>query len=120
MNDIVRYFDLSSRRKKMGNAPPAEPPAKPPVIPQYAALAAGVIAEPFIHEYIKSQTYSLSWTGAGQLVVFGLVMAVIIFPAVYRNAFDPERPLFVQLCAIFAAGIGWQSLFQAGKEATIG
>jgi hypothetical protein len=38
----------------------------------------------------------------------------LIFPGVYKSAFDPGKPLFVQLCAIFTAGVGWQSLFKAG------
>jgi hypothetical protein len=43
---------------------------------------------------------------------------VLIFPAVYRNAFDPQKPLFVQLCAIFASGVGWQGLLDAVTKAS--
>jgi hypothetical protein len=44
-------------------------------------------------------------------------MAIAILPAVYKNAFDPDKPMLVQLCALFSSGLGWQSLFQAGATA---
>lgn len=115
MGNLTRYFDLASwSRAKDARSDPTKRPA---VLPQYLALALGVFAEPLIKRYAAEQTFGLDWQSAGPAVLFGLLIALAIFPAVYRNAFDPERPLFVQLCAIFASGIGWQSLFQAGTTA---
>lgn len=109
MNAVAAYFDLSREPTRTRNVSD-----KAPVIPQYVALALGVIAEPFVHEYIKSHTVTLSLLGPQ--VIFGLIIAIIIFPGVYRNAFDQEKPIMVQLCAIFASGVGWQSLFQAATD----
>jgi hypothetical protein len=36
-------------------------------------------------------------------------MAIALLPAVYKNAFDPDKPILIQLCALFASGLGWQS-----------
>jgi hypothetical protein len=44
-------------------------------------------------------------------VPFALLVGLAVFPAVYRRTLDPEKPLFVQLCLVFAAGLGWQSLW---------
>jgi hypothetical protein len=118
MNAITSYFDLTNGLVP-GRPGPSATSAKPPVLPQYFALAAGVVAEPFVHAFIKNGNFGgvgNPWT----LLIFGLLIAIIIFPGVYKNAFDPERPIFVQLCAIFASGIGWQSLFQAATKATVG
>ena len=116
MNAITSYFDLldgyAERRARATGIP-----ARPPVLPQYLALAAGVVAEPFIHNFMTNQGAPVDWRMLGLRLLFGLLVALIIFPGVYRNAFDPERPIFVQLCAVFASGIGWQSLFQAATAA---
>lgn len=110
MNTILSYFDLTAGLAERRAKAPAMPP-RPPVVPQYLALAAGVVVEPFVHRFIAHQPIDAG--SLWQQALFGLVIAIIIFPGIYRNAFDPERPIFVQLCAIFASGIGWQSLFQA-------
>jgi hypothetical protein len=39
---------------------------------------------------------------------------------VYKNAFDPDKPIVVQLCALFVSGLGWQSLFQTAVAAASG
>lgn len=116
MNAIASYFDLAQPARTPG--PRNTTAGRPPVVPQYLALAAGVFAEPLLHGYIANKSFDLSWADAWQQILFGLIVAIVIFPGVYRNAFDPERPLFVQLCAIFASGIGWQSLFQAATGGT--
>lgn len=111
MTTIASYFDLGRDLRKGGPRDAAA--AKPAVLPQYLALAAGVVAEPLLHGYIANRSFAISWDQAWQQLLFGLIVAIVIFPGIYRNAFDPERPFLVQLCAIFASGIGWQLLFQA-------
>jgi len=113
MNSIAAWFNLTEGLAEWRASKPAIPP-RPPVVPQYLALAAGVAAEPFVHRLIAHRPLDLS--GMWEQILFGLLIALIVFPGVYRNAFDPERPIFVQLCAILASGIGWQSLFQAATQ----
>jgi hypothetical protein len=79
------------------------------VWPQYAALVAGVFAQPLLEGYRQSGSWDLSRAWAR--VPFALLVGLAVFPAVYRRTLDPEKPLFVQLCLIFAAGLGWQSLW---------
>jgi hypothetical protein len=111
MPGLTSYFDLLAgfaERRIAGS----RIPERPPILPQYLALAAGVVSGPFLNQFIQERTFDIE-RAFGSNLLFGLIAALVVFPVVYRNAFDPERPIFVQLCAIFASGIGWQSLFQA-------
>ena len=127
LNDIVRYFDLQSRQRsvtpKSVTAAPrtkhaAEPSAKhAPVLPQYAAVAAGVLVDPLLRSYIDSETFNFDFWSLLARAGFALLMAILLLPAVYKNAFDPDKPLLVQLCALFTSGVGWQSLFQTAATA---
>jgi hypothetical protein len=116
MNMLTRYFDLAST---LGgdSVRNVEPTGQPQVLPQYAALTLGIVAEPLITSYIAKRSFSIDWSSAWQSVLFAVLMGIIIFPAVYKDAFDPKRPFIIQLCAIFTSGIGWQSLFQAATGA---
>jgi hypothetical protein len=119
LNDIIRYFDLQSDRRQMAAVPHANGAPPPlPVLPQYLALALGVAVQPFLNHYIETHQWNVSWGAVIAQVVFGLLMAVCIFPAVYKNAFDPGKSLFVQLCAIFTAGLGWESIFKSAAAGT--
>ena len=116
MNAIASYFDLTAGLAERRAMAPIKL-ERPPVSPQYVALATGVAAEPFVTRFIAHQPLGLA--AILPQIAFGLMIATILFPGVYRNAFDPERPILVQLCAIFAAGIGWQSLFHAAAGPAI-
>ncbi len=130
LNDIVRYFDLHSRQRSVTpkgvTAAPrtkraAEPSAKhAPVLPQYAAVAAGVLVDPLLRSYIDSETFNFDFWSLLARAGFALLMAILLLPAVYKNAFDPDKPLLVQLCALFTSGVGWQSLFQTAATAAGG
>jgi hypothetical protein len=126
INEIVRYFDLQSAvgsivPKGAAKRAAAEPAAKhAAVLPQYGAVALGVLADPLLRNYIENQTFALDFAGIAGQTGFALLMAIALLPAVYKNAFDPEKPMLVQLCALFASGLGWQSLFQAGATAATG
>jgi hypothetical protein len=87
------------------------------VLPQYVALALGVVADPVLRQYIETKSFTLDVAGIAAGTGFALLMAIAILPAVYKNAFDPDKPMLVQLCALFSSGLGWQSLFQAGATA---
>jgi hypothetical protein len=126
-NPIVRYFDLRSpagtvrpgrgpavSAAKRAAAPSAEHAA---VLPQYGAVTLGVLADPLLRNYIETQSFTLDFAGIAARTGFALLMAIALLPAVYKNAFDPDKPILIQLCALFASGLGWQSLFQAGATA---
>lgn len=120
---IGRYFNLRARVPRPSYDPGATPTLPKPAdwLPQYFALALGVAAEPFLHTFIATK----HWFGTTTpdlipQTVFGLIMAVLIFPGVYKSSFDPASPRFVQFCAIVASGIGWQSLFSTASKAVAG
>jgi hypothetical protein len=120
-NDVIRYFDLqSARRTTMPVAHGAGPAKRLPVLPQYFALVLGVVVQPYLQAYIQAGVWSVSIAAVAGRLAFGLILGAIAFPGIYKNAFDPDKPLFVQLCAIFAAGIGWQSIIQGGAKAALG
>jgi hypothetical protein len=119
LNSLIRYFDLQSHRRATIATPHSGQALLPaPVLPQYVALALGVIVQPFLAHYIEHKVWNVALGSIAGQIVFGFIMAACIFPGIYKNAFDAAKPLFVQLCAIFTAGIGWQSLFKAGAKIT--
>lgn len=114
IDKAVRYFDLQAGQRPSQPTGYAKSKKRFPVVPQYVALVLGIIAQPFLTKYAETQvweTHALpGW------IVFSAIAGLVIFPAVYTHSLDPRKPLFVQLCVIFAAGIGWQSVLQvAGK-----
>jgi hypothetical protein len=118
---ISQYFDLGAVTRIRSQFDPQNPPTiKQPAawLPQYIAVALGVAVEPFLHTYIATKHWFSNITpDLLPQTVFGLMMAVLIFPGVYKSSFDPANPRFVQFCAIFATGIGWQSLFSTAAKA---
>ena len=119
LNEIVSYFDLQSERRSVTPRRAAgKTDAKhEPVLPQYGAVALGVLADPLLRSYIDSQIFNFDFWSLLARSGFALLMAILLLPAVYKNAFDPEKPILVQLCALFTSGVGWQSLFQAAVGA---
>lgn len=115
MNRIFAYFDLQSGRRDVIAA--GHSSEKAPVWPQYIALAAGVILEPFLRHYIEHGEWSVTVDAVIGRVAFGLIIAVVILPSVYRASFDPGKPIIVQLAALLPMGLGWQSLFNTAVQA---
>ncbi|MEH2552359.1 hypothetical protein V1283_009004 [Bradyrhizobium sp. AZCC 2262] len=118
INSVIAYFDLQSERRS--NVPVGHSSDKheyAPVVPQYLALALGVLTDPFLRNYIAAGAFNFSLQTAGGRSIFALLIALVLLPAVYRNAFDPDRPISVQLCALFVSGLGWQSVFQTAVKA---
>ena len=111
LNALLEYFDL---RKGSGGIKAQAAGQFASVWPPYIAVTAGVVVEPYLRRYIERETWSFDpSTFAGRLL-FGLFIAIILLPAVYRSAFDPDKPVIVQLAALFPMGIGWQSLVNVG------
>lgn len=120
-NDILRYFDLQSERRSNNAVAQGKGGAKAaPVWPQYLVLVLGIVVQPYLQYYLQAGTWSLTVSSVIGRVAFGAIVGALAFPAVYKKAFDPDKPLPVQLCTIFAAGIGWQSVIQGGAKAALG
>lgn len=113
MNKIIEYFDLGSGvQPKTGRG---RGPSKVfHWLPQYATLVLGILVQPFFADY--QQTAQWNFRGIGGRVLFAAIVGLVVFPAVYKRAFDPDKPLFVQLCAIFALGMGWESLLRTALK----
>ena len=103
LDGVVRYFDLhsptgtltpargpASSAKKRAAAPSAEHAA---VLPQYGAVTLGVLADPLLRNYIDTKSFALDISGIAAGTGFALLMAIAILPAVYKNAFDPDKPI---------------------------
>jgi|SRR5208337_447593 len=114
---IRRYFNLRSDLPPIVAESAAQPSA--PVLPQYLVTSAGVIVEPFLRHYIETSSWDAHTSLWGR-ILFGLIVGIILLPAIYKNAFDPEKPLPVQLAALFPLGIGWQSLFTSATKIAMG
>ncbi|RTL34649.1 MAG: hypothetical protein EKK53_25630 [Burkholderiales bacterium] len=115
MNGLIRYFDLQSANRGVVARGHAAAP-KQPVLPQYLAVSAGVVAEPFLRKYVEVGAWSLDWSSLGGRVAFGLLVGIVLLPAVYKSSFDAKKPLLVQLAALFPVGIGWQTLFASATK----
>lgn len=117
LNPIVRYFDLQSERRGVARGYAAD--GNLTVFPQYVALVLGIAVQPYLAQFQTTGEWSwdvqnwLSW------LLFAGITGLIIFPGVYRKAFDADQPKFVQFCAIFATGIGWKSLLTAAVKASV-
>ena len=112
MANLRSYFDLSP--KERGAEP--QKPSLLPWWPQYLTLVLGITVQPFFEAYQKTAHWDIH--GPIGRFIFALIVGILIFPSVYKGAFDPEKPIFTQLCAIFAAGMGWQSLLHTAAVST--
>jgi hypothetical protein len=108
MSAITDYFKLSPSPSISPRAA-NDSPTFAASIPQYIALLLGVLLQPF-YDAMRAGTQPAGPTIAS--VAMAVIVAAMIFPAVYKAAWDPNRPRFVQYCSIFVAGIGWQSLIE--------
>jgi hypothetical protein len=122
MGSVARYFDLMSgmrgrvhRAEAAGQGMAPTQPTKLPLnlilVLQYGSLLLGILGKKYLDE-VSTAAHKPFWTW--QLVVVSLVVATAVFPAVYKKALeetDAALPVFVQMCTIFAAGVGYKSLF---------
>ncbi len=110
MNKLIRYFDLVSEYRPKGPQARTAGPGTQELhwLPQYIALLIGIFAQRYLQQYLSTGSYNL--TGALGWLVASVLLAGMVFPAVYKNAFDATKPLFFQLCVIFSAGLGWESV----------
>jgi hypothetical protein len=87
---------------------------------QYLFLVLGIVAQPFLDKFKLSGQWDYTSSYLISRTVFGCIVGLAVFPAVYRRSWDQSHPVFIQLCTIFSAGLGWQSLLAAGVDARFG
>jgi len=117
INEIIKYFDLqSNNRKTVAKGTGASDHA--PVWPQYLVVALGVIIEPFLRTYSETGAWRVDLSSVWGRTVFGLIVAAVILPGIYKTSFETTRPKWIQLMALFPMGLGWQTLF-AGAVQTV-
>lgn len=75
---------------------------------QYLVLVLGIVIQPFFANY--QATHNWNFAGFWGWLLFSVIAGLAILPGVYKNSIDPEKPLLVQLCVLFVAGMGWESL----------
>ena len=112
INKLIHYLDLQSENRQLNVVAKHNKNRKSvplPVIPQYIALVLGIMIQPYLVTF--QNTGHWKFDDLVNWLIFALITAVTIFPTVYKKTFDPSSSLFVQLCTIFSAGVGWQSLF---------
>lgn len=115
INKVIEYFDLVSEYRPMGSRA-VKGAARLHWLPQYLALLAGIVVQPFFLRYMTEKHWNMS--GFWAWLVASSIIGVMAFPGVYKDSFDATKPLFVQLCVIFTAGTGWQSLVSTALKAT--
>lgn len=120
LNEIIRYFDLQSAVRVTMAEGHVGGRKYAPILPQYAVVSAGVIVEPLLRGYVSNGAWNYVGSQFLGRVVFGLIVGIILLPSVYKSAFDPEKPILVQLAALFPLGIGWQSLFTSATKIVAG
>src|SRR6266480_502358 len=121
INSVIRYFDLASETRRVAAMGVGDGGAKPaPWLPQYIALVLGIFIQPPFEHFRNTIPHQWDFTSTPVWIPFAVIVGIVIFPAVYKNAFDPATPIFVQLCAIFAGGLGWQALLQPAVKAAGG
>ena len=95
------YFDLN-RDLKRELAPQDSDHTTIHWIPQWLTLLAGIVVQPFFSHFQASGNWDFA--GFRSWILFSVIVAFLIFPAVYRGAFDAKRPIIVQLGPIFTRG----------------
>jgi hypothetical protein len=112
---LLKYFDLTSDVGAMLGEEAFRGKERTSAtfhwFPQYVALIVGIVVQPYLLRYMSGGVWDLK--GFIGWLVASIFIAIMAFPAVYKNSLDPDKPLVVQLCVIFATGMGWQTLVGA-------
>ena len=115
---LIEYFDIRKVKTATGTLELRKvgQDDKLPWLWQYLAAVLGIIVKPFLDYYLETGGWLPEGMSFWGQVLFGLIMGMLIFPAIYRSEFDPKNPGFFQFCTLFAAGFGWQSLIDMGAK----
>jgi len=115
LEGIGNYFDLVSDRRSAMAGAVGGVEKLPPAWPQYIALVLGILVQPYFASYQVTGTWA--WSGLIGRLLFSAICGFAVLPGVYKSAFDPDKPIVVQLCLLFVAGLGWESLLAAATTA---
>lgn len=118
MNSVIRYFDLNRdiRPKHAMGVSDEEKQVSWQI--QYFALLLGIVIQPYFAYFQQHREWKLD--ALSGWILFSIIVALVCFPGLYRNSFDPKKPVFLQLIPIFTAGLGWQSLFATAMKSAGG
>ncbi|WP_422932243.1 hypothetical protein [Singulisphaera sp. PoT] len=109
---LLRYFDITipgvADATAAGDSSADVQAVKVHWFPQWLALLLGIILQPSFSHY--QQTHIWKFPAFPGWIFFSIIVAIMIFPGIYRNSFDPEKPIVIQIIPLFIAGMGWQSL----------
>ena len=116
----ARYFSFGRPSVPRGARAMSDTPQPPPTFPllaigwQYLGVLLGIFAQPIIVQRKKGGPSDIRFDFAsiGYLVA-SIVVAIVIFPGIYRPMPPATHPRFVQFCILFGAGIGWQAIFDS-------
>lgn len=111
MNKFIRYFDINSklRSKLPKGVAVVGGSTKIHWIPQWITLLLGILIQPYLTSY--SLTGHWNFSSFWGWLPFSIIVAIVIFPSIYRNVFDENKPLLVLLAPIFTSGLGWNAIF---------
>ena len=112
---IMRYFDLAADVPRIRQRDGEGKERRIGVLPQYVTVVLGIVVQPIFETFRRTGAWEFG--GFTTWLPFALVVSLLIFPGVYRKVWDPEKPTFVQLCSIFAAGMGWEAALSTGMSA---
>ena len=115
LDTAERYFNLFARRRSPFEAKEVPESVNAPLTMQrqiaiWVGLMVGVLMQP-IFPILATISDEALWAAlwSGRTLVAALI-ALIIFPSVYKNAFNPTEPLLAQIGTVLMAGIGWRSV----------
>jgi len=76
----------------------------------YIATVSGAFCK-FLFDILTKENPAIQFSFFIQKSVLSLIIAILIFPLIYKNAhLDPNNPGFVQLCISFQNGFFWQTV----------
>ena len=115
---MIGYFDLM-RRKPADQVARLEvaPSSGEPLVRQgviYLSLVVGILVVPLI----KDLTLSVGDAFSLRNIIIAGVTGIALFPAAYRNAFDPNAPLLSQAGLSVMAGFGWENVVHTAIKAS--
>ena len=118
-NKVTQYFDLNAEIRELPAAGRPKDGGAPTIRawPQWLTLLAGIIVQPYLATYRATGAWNFELADFWVWLVFSIIVAFVLFPSVYKKAFDATKPIGVLLAPIFTAGIGWEAIFSTAIEA---
>lgn len=102
---VIRYFDLESERRTTvpgGYGSGHKEASNVWLCIFYLSVLGGIAAK----LWMEAQVSDFSWVH----IIRSLIIATLVFPAIYKQAVEYAGPRPVQACISFAGGFGYQAL----------